>query len=82
MITFGMLIPIIYAGLYALTDPSRFIRIVNKIVADTHRLEAGTLFGDLFAAPRAIPDSGTSRLCLRFMGLALMVLGLFRLRTL
>jgi len=82
MITFGVLIPIIYAGLYALADPSSSIRVVNRILADTHRLEASTLWGDLFAEPKPIVDSRTSRRILRFAGLAIMVLALFRLRSL
>ena len=72
----------IYAGLYALTDPSRTIRVVNKLMADTHRLEASTLFGDLFAEPTPIPESSTSRGLLRFAGLAIMTIALFRVRSL
>jgi hypothetical protein len=76
------LVPIIYAGLYTLTDPSSSIRVVNKVLADTHRMEASTLFGDLFAEPKPIVDSATSRRLLRFAGLAIMALALFRLRSL
>lgn len=77
-----LLVPIIYAGLYTLTDPSSSIRVINKLLADTHRMEASTLFGDLFAEPKPIVDSRTSRRLLRLAGLAIMVLGLFRLRSL
>lgn len=77
-----LLVPIIYGGLYTLTDPSSTIRVVNKLLADTHRLEASTLFGDLFAEPTPIVDSRTSRHILRFVGLAIIALGLFRLRSL
>jgi hypothetical protein len=82
VISLFLLVPILYAGLYALTDPSSSIRVVNKILADTHRLEASTLWGDLFAEPKPIVDSRTSRRVLRLAGLAIMVLGLFRLRSL
>ena len=77
-----LLVPVIYAGLYALTDPSSSIRVVNKLRADTHRMEASTLFGDLFPGPRPIADSRTNRRLLRLAGLAIMLLGLFRLRSL
>jgi hypothetical protein len=76
------LVPIIYAGLYTLTDPSRSIRVVNKVLADSHRLEASTLFGDLFAEPKPIVDTRTSRHLLRLAGLLIMALALFRLRSL
>ena len=76
------LVPIIYAGLYTLTDPSRSIRVVNKVLADSHRLEASTLFGDLFAEPKPIVDTRTSRRLLRLAGLLIMALALFRLRSL
>jgi hypothetical protein len=77
-----VLTPIIYAGLYALTDPSSTIRVVNKLMADTHRLEASTLFGDLFAEPTPIAESSTSRRLLRLAGLAIMAIALLRVRSL
>jgi len=82
VISLCLLVPIIYAGLYTLTDPASSIRVVNKILADTHRLEASTLWGDLFAEPKPIVDSRTTRRILRVAGLAIMILGLFRLRSL
>jgi len=77
-----LLVPLIYAGLYTVTDPSSTIRVVNKLVADTHRLEAITLFGDLFAEPTPIGESRTSRWLFRFTGLAIMAIALFRLHSL
>lgn len=77
-----LLIPFIYAGLYAVADPSNSIRVVNKLLADTHRMEASILWGDLFAAPKPIADSRRARICLRFAGVAVMAAGLFRLHSL
>ncbi len=77
-----LLVPFIYAGLYALADPSNSIRVVNKLMADTHRIEASILWGDLFAEPKPIADSPRARICLRFAGVAIMVAGLFRLYSL
>ena len=51
-----MLVPFIYAGLYTLTDPASSIRMVNKLMADAHRIEANTILGDLFAEPTPIAD--------------------------
>jgi hypothetical protein len=75
----GVLVPFIYAGLYTLTDPAGSIRVVNKLMADAHRFEANTLFGDLFAEPKPIVDSRASRALLRLAGLAMMLAGLIRL---
>ena len=77
-----VLIPFIYAGLYTLTDPASSIRAVNKLMAEAHRIESNTLLGDLFAEPTPIADSRGTRTCLRFAGLAMMVIGLFRLYSL
>jgi uncharacterized protein YjeT (DUF2065 family) len=77
-----LLIPLIYAGLHMMTDPSNAIRVVNKLMADSHRIEASILWGNLFAAPRPIPESLRTRLFLRFAGLAVIVAGLFRLYSL
>ena len=78
----GALIPFIYAGLYTLTDPASSIRVVNKIMAEAHRIEANVLFGDLFAEPKPIADSRASRALLRLAGLAMMMAGLIRLYSL
>jgi hypothetical protein len=78
----GALIPCIYAGLYTLTDPASSIRVVNKIMAEAHRIEANVLFGDLFAEPKPIADSRASRTLLRLAGLAMMLAGLIRLYSL
>ena len=77
-----VLIPFIYAGLYALTDPARSIHLVNKLMAEAHRIEANTILGDLFAEPTPIADGRTNRLGLRVAGLAMMVAGLLRLYSL
>ena len=76
------LIPFIYAGLYALTDPASSIRVVNKVMAEAHRIEANTLLGDFFAEPKPIADSRASRIGLRLAGVAMMAAGLFRLYSL
>ena len=76
------LIPFIYAGLYTLTDPASSIRVVNRVMAHTHRIEAETLLGDLFAEPKPFVDSVTKRGCWRLAGLAMMAAGLFRLYSL
>jgi hypothetical protein len=73
------LVPLIYAGLYTLTDPASSIRVVNKFMAEAHRIEANILLGDLFAEPAPIVDSRASRAWLRLAGLVLMLAGLIRL---
>jgi hypothetical protein len=78
----AVLIPFIYAGLYTLTDPASSIRVVNKVMAEAHRIEANTLMGDLFAEPKPIADSRASRAWLRFAGLAMVMAGLIRLYSL
>jgi hypothetical protein len=77
-----VLVPFIYAGLYALTDPASSIRAVNKFMAEVHRIEANVLFGDLFAEPKPIADSRASRAFLRLAGAAMMLAGLIRLDSL
>jgi hypothetical protein len=77
-----VLVPFIYAGLYALTDPKSSIRAVNKFMAEAHRIEANVLFGDLFAEPTPIADSRASSAFLRLAGLAMMLAGLLRLYSL
>ena len=77
-----LLIPFIYAGLYTITDPSSSIRVVNKLMADAHRIEAAILLVELFEAPSPIVDSVKARGWLRFAGVAIMASGLFRLYSL
>lgn len=77
-----VLVPFIYAGLYTLTDPASSIRVVNKLRADAHRIEANTLLGDIFAEPTPIADSPATRAWLRFAGVAMMMAGLLRLYSL
>lgn len=78
----SVLIPFIYAGLYALVDPVSSIRVVNKIMADAHRIEASVLWGELFAEPKPITDSRGCRAGLRIAGVAMMLAGLIRLYSL
>ena len=77
-----VLVPFIYAGLYTLTDPASSIRVVNKVMAEAHRIEANTILGDFFAEPKPIADSRVSRAWLRVAGLAIMVAGLLRIYSL
>jgi len=77
-----LLVPLLYAGLYMLTDPANAIRVLNKIMADSHRIEANILWGELFAEPTPVADSPATRICFRLAGLAVMVAGLFRLYSL
>jgi len=77
-----VLIPFIYSGLYTLTDPASSIRVVNKVMAEAHRIEANTILGDIFAEPTPIADSRGTRLALRVAGLAIMAAGLLRLYSL
>lgn len=77
-----VLVPVLYAGLYLLTDPGNSIRVVNKLMAESHRMEASILWGDLFAEPKPIGDSRRIRLCLRLAGMAVLAAGLFRLHSL
>ena len=82
LLRLSVLVPLIYAGLYTLTDPASSIRVANKIMAEAHRIEVNTLLGDLFAEPTPIPDSRGSRAWLRFAGLVMMAAGLLRLYSL
>jgi hypothetical protein len=77
-----LLVPFLYAGLYLLTDPAKSIQVVNKVRADSHRLEAGLLWGSFFAEPKPIMDSWGTRICLRLAGVAVVAAGLFRLYSL
>jgi hypothetical protein len=77
-----VLVPFFYAGLYAMTDPASSIRVVNKFMAEAHRIEANALFGDLFGEPTPIADTRASRAFLRLAGLAMMMAGLIRLYSL
>jgi hypothetical protein len=77
-----VLVPFIYAGLYTLTDPASSIRVVNKLMAEAHRIEANTLLGDLFAEPTPIADRRGSRIWLRVTGVVMMAAGLLRLYSL
>lgn len=65
-----------------LTDPAKSIQVVNKVRADSHRMEAGLLWGHLFAEPKPIADSWGTRICLRLAGVAVVAAGLFRLYSL
>jgi hypothetical protein len=78
----SVLIPLIYAGLYALTDPASSIRVANKVMAEAHRIESNTILGDLFAEPTPITDSRGSRAWWRLAGLAMMLAALLRLYSL
>jgi hypothetical protein len=82
LLRLSVLIPLIYAGLYSLTDPGSSIRVANKLMAEAHRIEANTLLGDLFAEPTPIPDSRASRSWLRFAGLLMMTAALLRVYSL
>ena len=82
VVSLCLLVPFIYAGLYTLTDPASSIRVVNRVVADAHRIEANLLLGALFAEPRPMPDSPRTRIYWRLAGLAMMAAGLFRLHSL
>ena len=77
-----VLVPFIYAGLYTLTNPASSIRVVNKLMADAHQLESGTILGEIFAEPTPIADSRKNRLYWRLAGLAIMASGLLRLYSL
>lgn len=74
-----VLVPLIYAGLYALTDPASSIRVVNKLMADAHRIEANTILGEIFDQPTPFTDSGRNRFYWRTGGVLIMCSGLFRL---
>ena len=77
-----LLVPLIYAGLYMLSDPSSSVRVLNKLMADAHRIEASTLLGDLFAEPRPLDNTHKTRIFMRVAGVGIMVAGLLRLYSL
>ena len=77
-----LLVPLIYAGLYMLSDPSSSVRVLNKLMADAHRIEASTLLGDLFAEPRPLDNTHKTRILMRVAGVGIMVAGLLRLYSL
>ena len=82
LLRLAALVPFIYAGLYTLTDPASSIRVVNKVMAEAHRIESNTLLGDLFAEPRPILDRPGTRVFLRITGVAIVLAGLLRLYSL
>ena len=73
------LIPLIYAGLYTLTDPGSSIRVVNRVMEHAHRIESATILGGLFDEPTPFADTGNNRVYWRLCGLAIMLSGLIRL---
>ena len=73
------LIPFIYAGLYALTDPASAIRVVNRVVEQAHQIESSTILGGLFDAPVRFTDTRQTRLFWRLTGIVVMAGGLARL---
>ena len=77
-----LLIPFLYVGLYALVAPADAIRLLNKVMADTHRIEANTILGELFAAPTPLADSARARVWLRITGFVMLAAGLLRLYSL
>ena len=77
-----VLIPFIYAGLHALTDPAKSIRVVNKVMSEAHRIEANTILGDYFSEPKPIPGSRVSQAAVRLAGVAMMLAGLLRIYSL
>jgi hypothetical protein len=77
-----VLVPFIYAGLYALTDPANSVRLVNKIMAEAHRIEANTILGDYFSEPKPIPGGRGSLVGVRMAGAAMMCVGLLRIYSL
>jgi hypothetical protein len=79
LLRLSALIPFIYAGLYTLTDPASSIRVVNRVMAQAHEIEAETILGDLFAAPKPFADSARKRVYWRLAGLTTMAAGLTRL---
>jgi hypothetical protein len=82
IVSLCQLMPLMYGGLYTLAHPASSIRVVNKVMADAHRIEANTLLGDLFAEPTPIADSRAARAYLRLAGLAILAAGLIRLYSL
>ena len=77
-----LLIPFLYAGVHMLTDPSNSIRVLNRILADTHRIETSVLLVEWFAEPRPIANSRIARVSCRCAGLIAVAAGLFRLYSL
>ena len=77
-----LLIPFLYVGLFALVAPADAIRLLNKVMADTHRIESNTILGELFAAPTPLADTPRVRVWLRITGAVMMAAGLLRLYSL
>ena len=79
-----LLVPFIYAGLYALTDPSSSIRVVNKVMADSASDRGEHSVGRSIRGTQAnhrLPHECRTMRCAS-PALAIMAAGLFRLYSL
>jgi hypothetical protein len=67
---------LIYAGAWMAAAPSKALTVVNKVSNEVGRLDRNVFL------PRAEPlrESGAVRVAFRFLGLALILLSLMRLR--
>jgi hypothetical protein len=67
---------LIYAGAWMAAAPSRAVTVVNKVSNEVGRLDR-TIFS---LGPQKLPESGLVRIGFRFMGLALILLSVMRLK--
>jgi hypothetical protein len=67
---------LIYAGAWMAAAPSKALTVVNKVTDEVGRLDRQVFF----EVPRTLPESGLVRVAFRFVGLALILLSVLRLK--
>jgi len=67
---------LIYAGAWMAAAPSRALIVVNRVSTEVGRLDRNLFL----QGPQALPESGPVRVAFRFVGLALILLSLLRLK--
>ena len=67
---------LIYSGAWMFAAPSRALMVVNKASGAVRKLDRNVFW----QGPEALRESGLVRMAFRFVGLALILLSLMRLR--
>jgi hypothetical protein len=67
---------LIYAGAWMAAAPSRAVTVVNKVSNEVGRLDRQVFW----QVPRTLPESVPVRVAFRFIGLALILLSVLRLK--
>ena len=69
---------LIYAGAWMAAAPSRALTVVNKVSTEVSRFDRNIFW----QGPQPLPESGLVRVAFRFVGLALILLSVLRLKEL